>query len=196
MLILASESPRRQELMTMLGLDFTIITSHVVERPPENAAPADYVCALARQKAQAVFDTHPNDIVIGADTVVHLDGDILGKPHTPQNAKLFLTRMQGRAHTVYTGLAVLAPQHADVRHCCTNVTFSPMLEAEIDWYVSTGEPLDKAGAYGVQGPGGIFVSKIDGNYFNVIGMPLPLLYRMLSENGVPYLSFLRKPPVV
>lgn len=184
MLILASESPRRRELMRLLGLDFTVITSHIVERPPEQAAPDAYVRALALQKAQAVFDLHPNDVVIGADTIVYLDGDILGKPHTPENAKRYLLRMQGRTHTVYTGLAVLAPHRVDVRHCCTEVTFSSMTGDEIDWYVSTGEPLDKAGAYGVQGPGGIFVDHIEGNYFNVIGLPLPLLYKMLTDAGI------------
>ena len=189
MLILASESPRRRELMTLLGLDFTVITSHIVERAPEHDAPDALVRSLALQKAEAVFRMHPNDIVIGADTIVYLDGDILGKPHTPDNAKRFLTRMQGRTHTVYTGVAVLSPDRSDVRHCCTDVTFSPMTEAEIDWYVATGEPLDKAGAYGVQGPGGIFVERIEGNYFNVIGMPLPLLYHMLCDAGVPLAAY-------
>ena len=189
MLILASESPRRRELLHMLGLEFTVITSHVIECAPEHAAPDELVRALALQKARAVADTHPNDLVVGADTVVYLDGDILGKPHTPENAKAYLSRMQGRKHTVYTGVAVLSGTYADVRHCCTDVTFAPMSEAEIDWYVSTGEPLDKAGAYGVQGPGGIFVERVEGNYFNVIGMPLPLLYQMLTRAGVPLTAF-------
>ena len=184
MIILASESPRRRELLTLMGLDFSIITSHVEERPPQNVTPAEYVCALGLQKAQAVFCSHPNDCVIGADTVVYLDGDILGKPHTPENAKRYLTRMQGRTHTVYTGIAVLTPGKVDVRHCETEVTFFKMNEREIDWYVASGEPLDKAGAYGVQGPGGVFVEKIVGNYFNVIGMPIPLLYHMLRDAGV------------
>lgn len=184
-IILASESPRRRELLTLIGLPFTVITSHVEECPPDHVTPDQYVMALAAQKARAVFSAHPDDCVIGADTVVYLDGDILGKPHTPENAKKFLTRMQGRTHTVYTGLAVLSPGRTDVRCCTTDVTFAPMSEAEIDWYVSTGEPLDKAGAYGVQGPAGVFVSRIDGNYFNVIGMPLPLLYQMLRDAGIP-----------
>ncbi len=193
MIILASESPRRRELLSLLGLQFTVITSHVKEQPPAFAAPDAYVRALALQKAQAVFDQHPDATVIGADTIVYLDGDILGKPHTPENAKKYLSRMQGRSHTVFTGVAVLAPNHADVRHCCTDVTFSPMTEAEIDWYVATGEPLDKAGAYGVQGPGGIFVDHINGNYFNVIGMPLPLLYAMLTNAGVPLGAYANAP---
>ena len=100
-----------------------------------------------------------------------------------ENAKRYLARMQGRKHTVYTGVAVIADGKPDVRHCCTDVTFSPMTEREIDWYVSTGEPLDKAGAYGVQGPGGIFVERVEGNYFNVIGLPLPMLYKMLIDAG-------------
>ncbi len=183
MLILASESPRRRELLTLMGLDFTVITSNVVEQAPQGATPAAYVEALALQKAQAVAIAYPHDCVIGADTVVYLDGDILGKPHTPENAKRYLSRMQGSTHTVYTGVAVISGGRFDVRHCCTDVTFAPMTEQEINWYVSTGEPLDKAGAYGVQGPGGIFVERVEGNYFNVIGMPLPLLYRMLCDAG-------------
>lgn len=183
-IVLASESPRRRELLTLMGLDFSILVSHVEEQPPKHVTPAAYVEALALQKAKAVADTLPNCCVIGADTVVYLDGDILGKPHTPENAKRYLTRMQGRLHTVYTGVAVIAAGNADVRHCRTDVTFAPMTQREIDWYVSTGEPLDKAGAYGVQGPGGMFVEKVEGNYFNVIGMPLPLLYRMLCDAGV------------
>ncbi|MEG1523604.1 MAG: Maf family protein [Clostridia bacterium] len=182
MIILASQSPRRRELLALMGLQFDVITSHVTEIPPVGAGPEETVRTLALQKAQAVAINHPYDCIIGADTIVYLDGDIFGKPHTPENAKKYLTRMQGRQHTVYTGVALLTGGHADVRCCTTDVTFAPMTDAEIDWYISTGEPLDKAGAYGVQGPGGIFVEKISGNYFNVIGMPLPLLYRMLKEN--------------
>lgn len=180
-IILASQSPRRRELLALMGLEFTVITSDVEERPPQNTTVDAYVRALALQKAEAVASQHPDDCVIGADTVVYLDGDILGKPHTPENANKYLSRMQGRKHTVYTGVAVLSPGRADVRSATTDVTFSPMSQDEIDWYVSTGEPLDKAGAYGVQGPGSIFVERVEGNYFNVIGMPIPLLYQMLRE---------------
>ncbi len=183
MIILASSSPRRRELLSLIGLPFAVIESDVQEDPPHGAPPDKYVRALALQKARAVAAAHPNDCVIGADTIVYLDGDILGKPHTPENARRFLHRMQGRTHTVYTGVAVLSRGCEDVRHCCTDVTFQPMTDEEIEWYVSTGEPLDKAGAYGVQGPGGVFVARISGNYFNVIGMPLPLLYQMLRDAG-------------
>ena len=183
MIILASSSPRRRELLRMIGLDYRIETSGEEEIQPHGLPPADYVKTLALQKAQPVADLHPQDCVIGADTIVYLEGDILGKPHTPEVAKAFLRRMQGKQHVVYTGVAVLKDGKADVRHCETRVTFAPMTEREIDAYVATGEPLDKAGAYGVQGPGGVFVERVEGNYFNVIGLPLPMLYKMLIDAG-------------
>lgn len=169
--------------MAMIGLNFVIETSGEDEVQPVGLPPAEYVKTLALQKARPVADAHPQDCVIGADTIVLLDGDVLGKPHTPEVAKQYLSRMQGKTHTVFTGLAVLKDGRADVRHCETVVTFAPMTAAEIEAYVATGEPLDKAGAYGVQGPGGVFVERIDGNYFNVIGLPLPLLYAMLVDAG-------------
>ena len=183
MIILASSSPRRKELMTMIGLHYRIETSGEEEIQPHGLPPAEFVKTLALQKAQPVADLHPNDCVIGADTIVYLEGDILGKPHTPEVAKTYLRRMQGKQHVVYTGIAVLKNGKADVRHCETRVTFSPMSEREIDLYVATGEPLDKAGAYGVQGPGGVFVERVEGNYFNVFGLPLPMLYKMLIQAG-------------
>lgn len=182
-LILASESPRRKELLTLIGLSYTAIPSLIEELPPENATPDGLVRTLALQKARAVAAAHPNDCVIGADTVVELDGAILGKPHTPETAREYLHRLQGRGHTVHTGVAVLARGTEELQSCSTKVWFCPMSDAEIDWYVSTGEPLDKAGAYGVQGFGGVFVERVEGNYFNVIGMPLPLLYQMLRNAG-------------
>lgn len=183
-IILASESPRRKELLKLMGLTYTVEPSDIAETPPEHATVAETVQALALQKAKTIFQKHPDACVIGADTVVDLDGVILGKPHTPEHAREYLSRMQGRWHVVYTGVAVLTPDSSDVRCCTTNVKFAPMSQAEIDWYVSTGEPLDKAGAYGVQGPGGVFVERVDGNYFNVIGLPLPLLYAMLKDAHV------------
>jgi septum formation protein len=183
MIILASSSPRRRELLSMIGLDYVIETSGDEEVQPHGLSPAEFVKTLALQKAQPVADLHPCDCVIGADTIVYLEGDILGKPHSPEVAKAYLTRMQGKSHIVFTGVAVLKKGNVDVRHCETRVTFAPMTEREIDAYVATGEPLDKAGAYGVQGPGGVFVERVEGNYFNVIGLPLPLLYRMLIDAG-------------
>ena len=183
MIILASSSPRRRELLSMIGLDYRIETSGEEEIQPLGLSPAEYVKTLALQKAQPVANLHPKDCVIGADTIVYLEGDILGKPHTPEVAKAYLRRMQGKQHVVYTGVAVLRNGAVDVRHCETRVTFAPMTEREIETYVATGEPLDKAGAYGVQGPGGVFVDRVEGNYFNVIGLPLPMLYRMLIDAG-------------
>ena len=183
MIILASSSPRRRELLSMIGLNYVIKTSGEEEVQPHGLPPAEFVKTLALQKAQPVANLHPGDCVIGADTIVYLEGDILGKPHTPDVAKAYLSRMQGKQHVVLTGVAVLKNGKADVRHCETTVTFAPMTEREIDAYVATGEPLDKAGAYGVQGPGGIFVERVEGNYFNVIGLPLPMLYKMLIDAG-------------
>ena len=183
MIILASSSPRRRELLSMIGLNYVIKTSGEEEVQPHGLPPAEFVKTLALQKAQPVANLHPGDCVIGADTIVYLEGNILGKPHTPDVAKAYLSRMQGKQHVVFTGVAVLKNGKADVRHCETTVTFAPMTEREIDAYVATGEPLDKAGAYGVQGPGGIFVERVEGNYFNVIGLPLPMLYNMLIDAG-------------
>ena len=167
-----------------MGLPFSVIVSDVKENASKDLPPDRYVMELALQKARAVAAEHPDACVIGCDTIVYLDGEILGKPHTPENAKRFLSRMQGRDHLVYTGVAVITNGRADVDVAETEVTFSPMTEEEIDWYVSTGEPLDKAGAYGVQGSACLFVEKVSGNYFNVVGLPVPLLYRMLKNAGV------------
>ncbi len=183
-IILASQSPRRREILTLMDIPFEVIESHVQEVPPAGATPQELVKALARQKARAVFSMHPNDCVIGADTVVDLDGRVLGKPHTPERAKEYLRLLSGRSHIVYTGICVLTPGRADVRSVRTDVTFRPMTDEEIDWYVGTGDPLDKAGSYGVQGPASLFVDSLTGNYFNIIGMPAPTLYEMLLEAGV------------
>ena len=183
-IILASQSPRRREILTLMEIPFEVIESNVQEVPPEGATPEELVKALAEQKARAVFSQHPNDCVIGADTVVDLDGRVLGKPHTSERAKEYLHLLQGRSHIVYTGICVLTPGHVDVRSARTDVTFRPMSDAEIDWYVGTGDPLDKAGSYGVQGPASLFVDHLEGNYFNIIGMPAPTLYEMLLQAHV------------
>ncbi|MDD3919798.1 MAG: Maf family protein [Eubacteriales bacterium] len=179
-IILASQSPRRRELMHLMGIPYTAIVSDVEEVPPVGATPAELVKALALQKAQAVQRLRPKDCIIGADTVVYIDGRVIGKPHSKEEAKKTLTTLSGNTHTVFTGIAVLTPNGQDVRHSETVVTFCNMTEAEIDWYIATGEPMDKAGAYGIQGPGGMFVQKVNGNYFTVIGMDLPMLYDMLK----------------
>lgn len=187
-IILASQSPRRRELLSLMGLSFHVVVSPVEEITPAHAQPGALVEELARQKAQAVADLYPGDCVVGADTIVYIDGTVIGKPKDQADARRILKCLQGRTHTVYTGVAVFAKGRADIRHDETRVTFSPMTGDEINWYVKTGEPMDKAGAYGIQGPGGMFVKKVDGNYFTVIGMPLPLLYQMLREAGALQLA--------
>ncbi len=182
-IILASESPRRRELLELIGLKFSCVASNIDEADLLSKTPEALVEELALKKAMAVKMSNPNDCIIGADTVVYINNEIIGKPVDGNDAIRILEKLQGQTHTVYTGVAVLSPKLQLVKHDATRVTFAPMDSSEILWYVSTGEPRDKAGAYGIQGPGGIFVERVDGNYFTVIGMPLPLLYRMLREAG-------------
>lgn len=182
-IILASQSPRRRELFHLIGLPYETVVSDVVEHAPNSCTPEALVEHLGHLKAAHVQKAYPGACVIGADTIVYIDGEILGKPHDDEDARRILTKLQGRTHTVFTGVALLYGDRRDVRVEQTRVTFAPMTNEEIGWYIRTGEPRDKAGAYGIQGPGGVFVSKVEGNYFNVIGMPLPMLYTMLLEAG-------------
>lgn len=180
-LILASQSPRRHEIMDLMGLTYRTASCTEPEQIPVGLTIPETVMQLAEHKASFALRLHPNACVIGADTIVDLDGDIIGKPKSPEDAVCTLSRMQGRQHTVYTGLAVLKNGYRDLRYAATKVHFRSMNEAEIRWYVSTGEPLDKAGSYGVQGLGSVFVESIEGNYFNVVGLPAPVLYEMLIK---------------
>ncbi len=182
-LILASQSPRRHDILHWMGIPFETEVCTEPETVEPGLSPSETVQALALHKASFAQKLHPEDYILGSDTIVELDGEILGKPHTPERAKSFLSRMQGHEHTVYTGVALLHGTHSDVRSCATKVRFRPMSETEIDWYVSTGEPLDKAGAYGLQGLGCVFVESMEGNYFNVIGLPAPMVYEMLLKAG-------------
>lgn len=182
-IILASQSPRRREVLTWMDIPFTVEVCTEPEQYDRGLGISEIVQQLSRQKAEFVFRKHPEACVIGSDTVVELDGEMLGKPADAEQAKEYLRRMQGRSHTVYTGVAVLKQGYADVRTVTTHVMFRPMTEREIAWYVSTGDPLDKAGAYGIQGLGSVFVASIDGNYFNVIGLPAPTVYEMLLAAG-------------
>ena len=183
-IILASASPNRKELLERVGLPFSVVVSHVREDVPPLTPTGEYVMTLARRKAESVAADHPEACVIGADTVVDLDGTILGKPHTPEKAKAFLSALQGRTHLVYTGIAVSVRGETYVDAEKTSVTFAPMSEEEIGWYVATGDPLEKAGAYGIQGPASLFVSAVGGDYSNVVGLPVRLLYTMLRKAGV------------
>lgn len=180
-IILASASPRRRELMDLAGYDFEVICADIVEVVPENAQPQDVVMSLALQKAQAVAAEHENDVVVGSDTVVALDGKILGKPHSEQEACEMLRSLSGRTHKVFTGVAVVGGGKVKNFFDETDVEFYPLDDGEIRKYVATGEPMDKAGAYGIQGKGAVLVKKINGDFFNVMGLPISKLYREMSD---------------
>lgn len=179
-IVLASASPRRRELLQTAGVRFSVRVSQADEQIAPGTPPHEAVMQLARQKAQAVAQACPDDLVIGADTVVVLDGEILGKPADTADAARMLRRLSGQTHTVYTGVCLLRAGTAETFFEQTQVTFYPLTDAEIAAYVATGEPMDKAGAYGIQGRGCTLVREIRGDYFNVVGLPVAALYRRLS----------------
>jgi len=181
--ILASGSPRRRELLQQMRLSFTIISPDVDEHS-ELTTPDALVELLSRRKAEAVALTHPEAVVIAADTVVVLDGLILGKPADADDARRMLTMLSDRTHCVYTGFTVRQGDHTETRSVCTEVTFRPLTALEIDAYIANGEPLDKAGAYGIQGLGGLFISRLEGDYYNVIGLPICPLGQVLVSFGI------------
>ena len=183
-LILASASPRRRELMGYFGVPFTVIPATGPETPPAGADGGQTAQALSLAKAREVADAHPEAVVIGADTVVEAGGAILGKPRDAADAKRMLRLLSGREHQVHTGVTVIRDGRTLSRRATTRVFFREMTDGEIDAYVATGEPMDKAGAYGYQGRAGLFVERIEGDFFNVVGLPLCLLGQMLREMGV------------
>lgn len=188
-IVLASSSPRRQELIRNLGLDALVIPSRVDETVKPGLAPAQIVEELAWRKADFVAQEQTDAIVIGSDTIVVLDGDILGKPLDEADALSMLQRLQGRTHEVYSGIACIdtSTKQTSVHHCRTIVHMKPLSEQQIKRYIATREPLDKAGAYAIQGIGSTLITSIEGDYFNVVGMPLHLLSDMLSQFGVDIL---------
>lgn len=181
-LILASGSPRRRELLDLMGLTYTVETPNVDES--FSGRPSETVMEISRRKAAAVAAHHSDSIIIAADTLVFADG-ALGKPHTPERAKEMLRSLAGNWHHVYTGITVINTRSGRILRNVdkTRVHLVPMTEQEIDAYVATGEPLDKAGAYGIQGMGGMFVDRIDGSYSNVVGLPMSMLRIMLAQVG-------------
>ncbi|MCS6859736.1 MAG: Maf family protein [Abditibacteriales bacterium] len=184
-IVLASASPRRSALLRTLGVPFEVVVVEGAEPAMEAGAEvAAWVEAAARAKAAAVAATRADAIVIAADTVVALDGAMLGKPRDEREAAAMLRRLSGRTHQVYTGLCVWRGEQQQTSHVVTQVTFRPLSEALINAYVATGEPMDKAGAYGIQGKGALLVEKIEGCYFNVVGLPLVRLSEMLATMGV------------
>ena len=183
-LVLASASPRRKELLGALGLSFTVRTADVDETPQDGEDPGGYVLRVARAKASGVAVAEPDALVLAADTSVVLGGDILGKPKDAAEARAMLRRLSGRAHRVLTAVALFGRAELSIV-VETQVRFRPVSEEEIAWYVGTGEPLDKAGAYAVQGAGGAFVERIDGSPSNVVGLPLAETVALLFEAGAP-----------
>ena len=188
-IILASQSPRRKELMGQIGLKFKVISPNVDEHVDGNPSPAQMVEELSLRKAQAVArQTGGSELIIAADTVVALEGTVLGKPEDERDAFAMLSALSGNRHYVYTGVTVIRDGRAETQHEVTTVTFRELEPDEISHYIATGEPMDKAGAYGIQGLGALLVSGIDGDYFNVMGLPVYRLGRMLAGFGMDLLA--------
>lgn len=189
-LILASRSPRRRELLERMGLTrFRILSPEIDERMDRQLPPAELVERISMEKAAAAqVLAGPEALLIAADTVVALDGAVLGKPAGPEDAARMLRALSGRRHQVYTGLTVMRGGLRDTQHEATEVAFRPLTDGEIADYIATGEPLDKAGAYGIQGYGALFVEGIRGDYYNVMGLPVHRLGRMLARQGVDCLA--------
>ena len=180
-IILASGSPRRREILTTLGVPFRVVVSDADEVLAAGIAPAEAVETLAARKAEAVASRcAPDETVLAADTVVAVDGDILGKPVDEADAAAMLRRLSGRAHTVYTGVAIRRGGELRLAHEATQVRFARLTEADIAAYIATGEPMDKAGAYAIQGRAARFIEGIEGDYFNVVGLPAHRVWVMLG----------------
>ncbi len=181
-LVLASGSPRRRELLGGLGLRFAVRSTEIDETPRPGEAPEVYVLRLAEEKAWAAG--RPGELVLAADTTVVVDGEILGKPEDEADAARMLRLLSGREHEVLTGVAVLdVPGRIVSGLSRTAVRMAPLTAEEVVWYAATGEPRDKAGAYAIQGLGSLFVEAVSGNYSNVVGLPIPTIYRLFAELG-------------
>lgn len=183
-LILASQSPRRRELLKYITEDFSVKVSLADESLSEKLSPRDTVIHLARIKGEAVAENHPDDTVISADTIVVSKGEILGKPHSEQEAFSMLSRLSGNTHSVFTGVYIISGDKKISFAEKTEVTFARLSEEEIKSYIASGEPFDKAGGYGIQGKGSILITSISGDYYNVMGLPVARLYKELKENGI------------
>lgn len=182
--VLASQSPRRKELLLQAGYSFDIQPSHVNETLPSSLFSKEAVKKLAYDKGKQVSTLFPNSVVLAADTVVVKDDDILGKPANPAEAKSMLERLSGSSHDVYTAVAICSSQREKVWIEKTTVHFYPLSPSLITSYVETGEPFDKAGGYGIQEKGALFVQKIEGDYYNVVGLPLSRVYRELHHFSI------------
>ena len=184
--ILASQSPRRRELLSLVGIAHDVRPADIDESYLTGEPPRDHAERLARGKAEVIAAREPDAVVVGSDTIVVVDGDVLGKPTDENDAVRMLARLAGRSHTVVTAVAVA--WRGETRSAVeeVDVTFHPLSRAEIDAYIATREPMDKAGAYGIQGYGATIVARVDGDYFAVMGLPLQRLIRLLDSLGLRY----------
>jgi septum formation protein len=183
-LVLASASPRRRELLAAAGLDIEVDPVDVDERQVTGEPPAAYVERVARLKAAAGAARHPQRVVVGADTAVVIDGEVLGKPRDAEDAGSMLRRLSGRDHEVLTGVAVASAGRVESFVERTRVTLAPLSGMDIEAYVATGEPFDKAGAYAIQGGAGRFITGCDGSYSNVVGLPMERLLELLESTSI------------
>jgi septum formation protein len=180
-LVLASGSPRRVEIMNSVGWEFTKAVPDVDESVIEGEAPEDYVRRLAVAKAEAVSSAHPGEIILAADTTVVIEGEIIGKPADLADARRMIAMLSGNWHEVLTGVAVVRKDSTNVGLQRTRVKFADLSDTEIDFLVEKGDPLDKAGAYAVQAQAALFIEGIEGDYWNVVGLPISLVYRLIMQ---------------
>jgi septum formation protein len=180
-IILASRSPRRAELLSAAGIQFEVLAADVDETPRPGEDPAAYVERLAIHKAKAVLALRPGARVLGADTTVTIDGEILGKPRDAADATRMLRLLSGRPHLVHTGVALISARGLQSGVATTRVWFDAMTDEDISWYVATGEPVDRAGAYAIQGFASRFIPRIDGSYSNVVGLPVAMVSSILKK---------------
>jgi septum formation protein len=184
--VLASSSPRRRELLTLIGIPHAVVPADIDETPFDDEQPHAHAERLAREKALAVARVEPGAVVVGADTIVVMDGDILGKPRDEAMAAAMLRRLSGRAHVVLTAVAVARGERVVAGVESVDVRFRELSDEDIARYIATREPMDKAGAYGIQGFGATIVDRIDGDYFAVMGLALGRMIRLLAEVGIQY----------
>ena len=188
-IVLASASPRRKELLARMGVDFTVRVADLDESMDPFAHPADEVARVAALKARAVYPMcHDGDVIIGADTSVVCDSLVMGKPRSESEAFSMLRRLSGRDHQVMTGLCVLTDNYEETVTVTTTLRMRPLSDEEIRAYIATGEPMDKAGAYGIQGLASMFVVGLDGDYYNVMGLPVCTLTMILRKCGIKLLD--------
>lgn len=186
--ILASRSPRRRELLEQMKLSFIVKASGKSEKVDKSMPPHEIVMALAEQKAEDVWRKNKKEIVLGADTIVYNRGEVLGKPVDAEDAKRMLEQLSGRTHQVYTGVTIYSEQKIIRFFDYADVSFYPLTLQEITWYVKSGEPFDKAGAYGIQGLGAYFVQRMEGDFYTVMGLPLAKTMRALQSFAIDPLS--------